>query len=135
MEVEKQNPSSEKQNQVSVGEKKKPAAVPSSKGHRPWKTPKQRPSRAMRRVACLKLSLEEKNRKRQQRDALMRVVKAAKEADANMKRNERLRREEKRKRKEENEMRSTKKIVVTDPKKIAKMSKKQYLRYVHQGQK
>lgn len=135
MEVEKQNQHSETQDQMSIEAEKKTTQVPSSKGHRPWKTPKERPARAMRRVACLKISLEEKNRRRQKRDALMRVVKAAKEADANMKRNERLRREEKRKRKEENELRSTKKIVITDPKKIAKMSKKQYLRYVHQGKK
>lgn len=135
MEVEKQDQPSGEQIQLSSGERKKLVTVPSSKGHRPWKTPKERPARAMRRVTCLKVSLEEKNRRRQQRDALMRVVKAAKEADANMKRNERLRREEKRKRKEENEIRSTRKIVITDPKKIAKMSKKQYLRYVHQGKK
>lgn len=104
--------------------------VVSAAGHRPWKTHKQRPARAMRRTASLKLTLEQKKRRRAQRETLVKIVRAAKEADANMKRNERLRREEKRKRKEENEMRSMKKIIVTDPRKIAKMSKKQYRKYM-----
>lgn len=43
---------------------------------------------------------------------------------------ERKRRAEKRKRKEENEMRSAKKVIVTNPKKLAKMSKKQFMKTV-----
>lgn len=44
---------------------------------------------------------------------------------------ERKRRAEKKKRKEENQLRSAQKVVITNPKKLAKMSKKQFLRTVH----
>lgn len=74
-----------------------------------------------------------KNKRRQDRAALLRIVKAAKEADANSKEAERKRRADKKKLKEENERRSTQKVVITNPKKLARMSKKQYLKYVHQS--
>ncbi|CDF33289.1 unnamed protein product [Chondrus crispus] len=109
------------------------ALVPSTKGHRPWKKPKTRRASAQRRTASLKISLEMKNKRRQDRAALLRIVKAAKEADANSKQAERKRRADKRKLKEENERRSTQKVVITNPKKLARMSKKQYLKYVHQS--
>lgn len=109
--------------------------VPRTKGHRPWKEHKKRPARALRRAASLKLSLEAKNRRREQRATLMRVLKAAREADAASKEAERKRREERKKQKEENTRRSTQQVVITNPKKIAKMSKKQYLKYVHQAKK
>lgn len=65
----------------------------------------------------------------------MRVVRVAREADANAKAAERKRRAERKKIKEENTKRSTQKVVITNPKKIARMSKKQYLKYVHQNPK
>lgn len=109
------------------------AAVPSTKGHRPWKKPKRRTASAQRRTAALKLTLDQKNRRRQNRDALMQIVRQAKEADANAKEAERKRRAEKKKRKAENEARGTQKLVITNPKKLAKMSKKQFLNYVHKN--
>lgn len=105
-------------------------SVPSSKGFRPWKAPKQRTAAAQRRTASLKLSLEEKKRRREKRDALRKVVQAAKEADRVAKEAERERRQAKKKQKEENARRGVKPVVITNPKKLARMSKKQYLNYV-----
>lgn len=105
-------------------------SVPSSKGLRPWKAPKQRTAASQRRTASLKLSLEEKNRRREKRDALRKVVQAAKEADRVAKEAERERRQAKKKQKEENARRGVKPVVITNPKKLARMSKKQYLNYV-----
>ena len=48
---------------------------------------------------------------------------------------ERKRRAEKRKRKEENAMRSAQKVVISNPKKLARMSRKQFLRTVHVDKK
>ncbi|CAN8074147.1 unnamed protein product [Agarophyton chilense] len=106
-------------------------AVPSSKGHRPWKKRKRRPAAAQRRTAALKLTLDQKNRRREQRETLRSIVRAAKEADAAAKEAERNRIAEKRKRDAENEARGTQKVVITNPKKLARMSKKQFLNYVH----
>lgn len=110
-----------------------PLQVPVSNAHRPWKQPKRRPAAAQRRVASLKLSLAQKDRRRQQRDTLRAIAIAAKEADKAAKDAERQRRLEKKKRKEENERRGVQPVVITNPKKLAKMSKKQYLNYVHKN--
>lgn len=107
-----------------------PVPPPSSKGHRPWKKQKRRPASAQRRTASLKITLDQKQKRREQREALMRVVKAAKEADAAAKESERKRLAEKKKQKEANILRGTQQVVITNPEKIAKMSKKQYLKYV-----
>lgn len=106
-------------------------AVPISKRRRPWKEPRSTPTSALKNVAGLRLSWERKQALRDQRKALLAVVKAAKEEDQAARDAERQRRYEKRKRKEENELRSAKKVVITNPKKLAKMSKKQFLSYVH----
>ena len=63
----------------------------------------------------------------------MLAMRAAKEADAAAKETERKRRLEKKKQKEEKILRGTQKLVITNPKKIAKMSKKQYLNYLKQS--
>lgn len=105
--------------------------VPISKRHRPWKVPRSTPTSALKNVAGLKLSWERKQALRDERKALLAVVKAAREEDQAAKDAERKRRYEKRKRKEENELRSAKKVTVTNPKTLAKMSKKQFLSYVH----
>lgn len=104
--------------------------VPSTKGHRPWKQPKTRPGRSVRRTASLKLSLEDKQRQREKRETLRRIVQAAREADAASREAERKRIAAKRKLKQDNELRGTQPVVITNPKKLAKMSKKQYLNYV-----
>lgn len=109
------------------------STVPSSKGFRPWKQHKTRPSSAQRRTASLKLSLEQKKRKRAQHEALRKIVRVAKEADAAAKESERKRRAESRKLKEENLRRGAQPVVITNPKKLARMSKKQYLNYVHKN--
>lgn len=70
-------------------------------------------------------------KKREQRKALLSIVRTAKEADDAAKTAERKRINEKRKRKEENVLRGTQKVTITNPRKLAKMSKKQYLNYVH----
>lgn len=113
--------------------KSEPQQVPRSKGHRPWKQTKTRPAAAQRRTMSLKLTLEQKNKKRQEREALMRVVKAAKAADAAQKEAERERRLAKKKLKEENEIRGTQKLLITNPKKLARMSKKQYQNYLRKN--
>lgn len=107
--------------------------VPISKGIRPWKQQKSRPASAQRRIVSLKLSLEQKKRKRAQQEALKKIIRVAKEADATAKESERQRRAEKRKRKEENLRRGVQPVVITNPKKLSKMSKKQYLAYVHKN--
>lgn len=107
--------------------------VPSSKGIRPWKQPKARPASAQRRIASLKLSLEQKKKKRAQQEVLRKIVRVAKQSDAAAKESERKRRVEKRKLKEENLRRGVQPVVVTNRKKLAQMSKKQYLNYVHKN--
>lgn len=108
-------------------------SVPSSRGHRPWKAPKLRTASAQRRTAALKLSLEQKQRKREKREALRKIVQAVNEADKAAKESERHRRLEKKKKKEENELRGTQPVVLSNPKKLSKMSKKQYLNYVRRN--
>jgi hypothetical protein len=81
----------------------------------------------------LKLSWDRKQAQREKRKALMAVVRAARDEDEAAKDAERKRRYEKRKRKEENELRSAKKVVISNPKKLAKMSKKQFLTHVHKN--
>lgn len=110
-----------------------PVPVPSSKGHRPWKQPKSKPASAQRRIVSLKLSLEQKKRKREQQESLRKIIRASKEADKAAKESERKRLAEKRKRKEENIMRGTQPVVITNRKKLSQMSKKQYLNYVHRN--
>lgn len=119
--------------QTSAKKQHAPVSVPSSKGHRPWKESKRRTAAAQRRTASLKLTLEQKKRKREQREALHKIVLAGKEADKAAKEAERQRKLEKKKRKEENERRGTQAVVITNPKKLAKMSRKQYLNYVHRN--
>lgn len=104
--------------------------VPSSKGLRPWKPTKKRTAASQRRTASLKLTLDQKNRKREKQQALRKVVMAAKAADVAAKESERQRRLDKKKRKEENELRGSQKLVITNPKKLARLSKKQYLNFV-----
>lgn len=107
--------------------------VPSAKGHRPWKTPKTRPTSAQRRIVSLKLTLEQKKRRRDQQQALRKITLAAKEADKAAKESERQRLSEKKKMKEENIRRGTQPVVITNPKKLRQMSRKQYLNYVHRN--
>lgn len=107
------------------------AAVPISKRLRPWKAPRATRSSAIRNVAGRKLSWETKVAQREKRQALMAVVRVAREDDQAAKDAERKRRYEKRKRKEENTLRSAQKASVINPKKLAKMSKKQFLAHVH----
>jgi Cgr1 family len=105
--------------------------VPISKRIRPWKVPRATPSSAIRNVTGLKLSWETKEAQREKRKALMAVVKLAREEDQAAKDAERKRRYETRKRKEENALRSAQKVTITNPKKLARMSKKQFLAHVH----
>lgn len=121
------------ENIVSEAPPKKATNVPSSKGHRPWKQPKQKRSSAQRHVASLKLSLDQKVRRREKKEALRKAVQAAREADKTAKDAERNRRAEKKKTKEENVRKGAQQLVITNPKKLAKMSKKQYLNYVHRN--
>lgn len=72
---------------------------------------------------------------KEKRQALAAAVRAAREADQEAKDAERRRRYEKRKRKEENELKSAKKVPITNPKKLRQMSKKQFLHHVHSGKK
>lgn len=104
--------------------------IPSTKGHRPWKQPRRRPASSQRRVASLKIPLELKKKRQEERAALVRMMKAAKEADATAKEAERKRIAEKRLRKEENAIKSSQALVITNPKKLARMSKKQYQNYM-----
>jgi Cgr1 family len=106
-------------------------ALPITKRNRPWKEPRTTPSSAMKNVGGLKLSWEKKKLLREERQALLITVRAAREEDKAAKDAERKRRYEKRKLKEENEMRSAKKVMITNPKKLNKMSKKQFLAAVH----
>lgn len=109
------------------------AAVPISRRHRPWKAPRSTPSSAIRNVSGLKLTWDKKVAQREKRKALMAVVKSARDDDQAAKDAERKRRYEKRKRKEENALRSAVKVTITNPKKLAKMSKKQFLAHVHKN--
>lgn len=109
----------------------KVAAVPISKRHRPWKAPRATPSSAIRNGRGVKRSWEAKVARREKRAELMAVVCAARDEDKAAKDAERKRRYEKRKRKEENSLRSEKKTPAINPKKLSKMSKKQFLAHVH----
>jgi hypothetical protein len=102
-----------------------------SKRIRPWKTPRAEPTSALRNGAGPKVTWERRQRQREERKALLIVVRAAKADDEANKDAERKRRYEKRKQKEENELRSAKKATVSNPKKLARMSKKQFLDTVH----
>jgi hypothetical protein len=106
-------------------------ALPITKRHRPWKAPRATPSSALKNVSGLKRSWEKKIQMREERKALLDTVRAAREEDKTAKDAERKRRYEKRKLKEENEMRSAKKVMITNPKKLSKMSKKQFLAAMH----
>lgn len=131
MEVDGGEASSRREEEAQL--KPKPTSVPSSKGHRPWKRPKRRTAAAQRRTSSFKLTLEQKKQRQKQRNTLVQIARAAKEADAAAKQAERERRAEKKKLKEENVLRGTQKLVITNPKKLAKMSKKQYLNYVRKN--
>lgn len=72
-------------------------------------------------------------RQREKKEALVKIVRAAKEAEKATKEAERNRRTEKRKAKEENVLKGTQSVVITNPKKLAKMSRKQYLSYVNRN--
>lgn len=109
----------------------KTAAVPISKRHRPWKAPRATPSSAIRNGGGAKLSWADKVARREKRAALMAVVRVAREEDKAAKDAERKRRYEKRKQKEEATLRSAKKAPAVNPKKLSKMSKKQFLAHVH----
>jgi Cgr1 family len=102
-----------------------------AKRNRPWKAPRAEPTSALRNGAGQKVTWERRQRQREERKALLVVVRAAKEEDDAAKDAERKRRYEKRKRKEENALRSAKKVIVSNPKKLARMSKKQFLHAVH----
>lgn len=104
--------------------------IPSTKGHRPWKQPRRRPASAQRRVSSLKIPLELKKKRQEERAALVRMMKTAREAEATAKEAERKRITEKRRLKEENAIKSSQALVITNPKKLARMSKKQYQNYM-----
>lgn len=109
------------------------ASAPISKRNRPWKAPRPVRSSKVRNGMGTGLTWEQKMAQREKNKVLKEAVRAAREEDQAAKDAERKRRYEKRKRKEENEMKSAKKVMITNPKKLAKMSKKQFLNHVQKN--
>ncbi|KAJ8908978.1 hypothetical protein NDN08_005678 [Rhodosorus marinus] len=104
--------------------------VPSRGGARPWRAARKQRYSSVVNVPSLKLSVEKRREQRAKKKALSAAVKEKKEEERAAKEAERDRLRQKRKTKEENRLRSSKSQMVTNPKTIKKMSKKQLKKLV-----